>query len=82
MLRPGGLLLVSDFRVNPRNPRGRPLRIGELRGLFAPRPVEVEQVTLAPPIVRALGGRRGLCGPLERLPFLRTHLLAAVVKEG
>ena len=82
VLRPGGLLVVYDFWVNPLNPRVRPLRAGELRGLFAPRPVEVERVTLAPPIVRALDGRRGLCAPLERVPFLRTHLLAAVVKEG
>lgn len=82
VLRPGGLLVVYDFWVNPLNARVRPLRAGELRALFAPRPVEVERVTLAPPIVRVLGGQRGLCGPLERLPFLRTHLLATVLKEG
>ncbi len=82
VLRPGGLLVVYDFWTNPLNSRVRPLRVGELRALFAPRPVEVARVTLAPPIVRALGGRRALCAPLERLSFLRTHLLAAVVKEG
>ena len=82
VLRPDGLLLVYDFWVNPLNPRVRSLRAGELRELFVPRPVRVERVTLAPPIVRALRGRRGLCRPLERLPFLRTHLLAAVAKEG
>ena len=82
VLRPGGLLVVYDFWVNPLNRRVRPLRLGELRALFAPRQVEVERVTLAPPIVRALGGRPGLCRPLERLPLLRTHLLAAVVKEA
>ena len=82
VLRPGGLLVVYDFWLNPLNSRVRPLRAGELRALFAPRPVEVERVTLAPPIVRALGGRRSLCAPLDRLPLLRTHLLAAVVKES
>ena len=82
VLRPDGLLLVYDFWLNPLNPRVRPLRAGELRELFAPRSVRVERVTLAPPIVRALRGRRSLCRPLERLPFLRTHLLAAVAKEG
>jgi hypothetical protein len=41
----------------------------------------VQRVTLAPPIARALGGRRRVCRALERLPFLRTHLLAAVTKE-
>jgi SAM-dependent methyltransferase len=82
VLRPRGLLLVYDFWVNPLNRRVRPLRAGELRDLFAPRPVEMQRVTLAPPIVRALGGRSRLCGPLERLPFLRTHLLAAVMRES
>lgn len=82
VLRPGGLLVVYDFWINPLNPSVRPLRAGELRALFAPRPLEMERVTLAPPIVRALGGWPGLCAPLERLPWLRTHLLAAVTKEG
>lgn len=80
VLRPGGLLIVYDFWINPLNPRVRPLRPAELRALFAPRPVEIERVTLAPPIVRLLSGRPALCAPLERLPFLRTHLLAAVVQ--
>jgi hypothetical protein len=60
----------------------RPLGAHALRALVAPRPVEIERVTLAPPIVRALGGRPALCAALEALPWLRTHLLAAVVKEG
>lgn len=81
VLRPGGLLVVYDFWVNPFNARVRSLRPRELRALFAPRRVEIQRVTLAPPIVRALGGRRALCAPLDRLPFLRTHLLAAVHKE-
>ena len=45
------------------------------------KPTPVPRVTLAPPIVRALGGRPGLCRRLERLPWLRSHLLAAVTKE-
>lgn len=82
VLRAGGLLVVYDFWVNPLNARVRPLGAAELRSLFAPRRVEMERVTLAPPIVRALGGRPALCGPLERLALLRTHLLAAVTKES
>ncbi len=82
VLRPGGLLVVYDFWLNPFNSSVRPLRPRELRALFAPRPVELERVTLAPPIVRALAGRPGLCAALERLPLLRTHLLAVVAKEG
>ena len=81
VLRPRGLLVVYDFQVNPINRRVRPLPARELRALFAPRTVEIERVTLAPPIVRVLGGRVSLCRPLERISALRTHLLAAVVKE-
>jgi SAM-dependent methyltransferase len=81
VLRPGGLLAVYDFSINPTNPRARPLPLRELRALFGGAVAGVERVTLAPPLVRALGGRRALCAPLERVPFLRTHLLAAVVKE-
>ncbi len=82
VLRAGSLLVVYDFWINPLNQRVRPLGAAELLALFAPRRVEIERVTLAPPIVRALGGRRALCRPLERLPLLRTHLLAAVTKES
>ena len=82
VLRAGGMLVVYDFWTNPLNRRVRPLPGAELRRLFAPRPMEIERVTLAPPIVRVLGGRTALCRPLERLPFLRTHLLAAVTKES
>ncbi len=81
VLRPGGLLVVYDFWVNPLNRTTRSLRPNELRALFAGSRVEVERVTLAPPIVRALGGRPSLCRQLERLPWLRSHLLAAVIKE-
>ena len=82
VLRGGGLLIVYDFWINPLNQRVRPLGAAELRAVFAPQRVEVERVTLAPPIVRALGGRPALCRSLERLPLLRTHLLAAVTKES
>ena len=81
VLRPRGLLVVYDFWVNPLNKTTRSLRPDELRALFAGSRVEIERVTLAPPIVRALGGRPGLCRRLERLPWLRSHLLAAVTKE-
>ena len=81
VLRPGGILVVYDFRVNPTNPATRPLREAELRDLFREQRVNIVRVTLAPPSVRLLRGRRALCRPLESLPWLRTHLLAAVTKE-
>jgi ubiquinone/menaquinone biosynthesis C-methylase UbiE len=81
VLRPGGRIIVYDFWTNPFNPRVLPVTPDELRRLFSPRAVEIERVTLAPPIVRALAGRESLCRVLERLPFLHTHLLAAIEKE-
>lgn len=82
ILRRGGLLIVYDFWINPSNRHVRPLPERELRAMFSSRPVDIERVTLAPPIARLLRGRRALCEPLERLPFLRTHLLAAVRKDA
>jgi ubiquinone/menaquinone biosynthesis C-methylase UbiE len=81
VLRPGGQIIVYDFWTNPFNSRVQPISPDELQRLFSPRPVEIERITLAPPIVRALGGREALCRPLQRFSFLRTHLLAAVEKE-
>jgi ubiquinone/menaquinone biosynthesis C-methylase UbiE len=81
VLRPGGLAIVYDFWTNPFNSHVQPVSTEELRRLFEPRPVEIERVTLAPPIARALGGREPLCRPLERLSFLRTHILAVIEKE-
>lgn len=81
VLRPAGLLVVYDFWTNPLNRRVHPMTSRELRSLFVPHALEAERVTLAPPIVRLLRGSAALCTPLERLPWLRTHLLAAVVKE-
>lgn len=82
ILRRGGLLIVYDFWTNPANRHVRPLPERELRAMFSSRPVDLERLTLAPPIARLLRGRRALCEPLERLPFLRTHLLAAVRKDA
>ena len=82
VLRPGGDLVVYDFWTNPTNRHVRALPEPELRHMFGAHKIDVERVTLAPPVVRLLRGRRALCRPLERLPFLRTHLLAAVKKEA
>jgi len=73
--------VVYDFWTNPLNRRVHPITSRELRSLFAPHALETERVTLAPPMVRLLRGSAALCAPLERLPWLRTHLLAAITKE-
>lgn len=83
VLRPGGLLLVYDFWLNPLNRNVRPLGAGELRRLFPGLTVDIRRLTLAPPLARLLAGRlEWLCRLLERLPPLRSHLLTAVARPG
>jgi SAM-dependent methyltransferase len=83
VLRPGGLALLYDFWLNPRNPDVRPLGKREVRALFSGCRFDWRRVTLAPPLVRLLAPRSWLaCYLLERLPFLRTHYLVAIRKEG
>jgi ubiquinone/menaquinone biosynthesis C-methylase UbiE len=79
--RPGGLVLVYDFWLNPTNRHVHALRRSEVRALFQGHDVEFKSTTLAPPIVRALTRAPGgwiACTCLDMLPFLRTHYIAAV----
>ena len=80
---PGGALLWYDFRVNnPRNPNVRGVGRKELRSLFPDLAGEVRSATLAPPIARLVAPRSNwLATTLEGFPFLRTHLLAVLVKR-
>jgi SAM-dependent methyltransferase len=83
VLRPGGLVLLYDFWLNPRNPDVRPLGKREARALFPGCRFDWRRVTLAPPLARLLAPRSWLvCYLLEKLPFLRTHYLVAIRKEG
>ncbi len=79
--RPGGLIIIYDFWINPFNRDVRPLRRNEVRALFAGRGLTFAGVTLAPPVARALAPHPGgwlACTLLEMLPFLKTHFLAAI----
>lgn len=82
VLAPGGAALVYDFRVpSPGNRDVRPISSRELRRLFPMLEGEVASVTLAPPLARAFAPVSDLLVAfLEALPFLRTHLLAVLVK--
>jgi SAM-dependent methyltransferase len=83
VLRPGGALLLYDFWLNPGNPDVRPLRAGEIRRLFSGHEIDLRRVTLAPPITRAVARWSWLlCEVLEKVPVLRTHYLAAVIKRS
>lgn len=77
VLRPGGVVLWYDFTVNPVNPDARGIGRRELTRLFPGCRLRVRRVTLAPPLARLVAPRSWLLAELlERLPPLRTHLLA------
>jgi len=82
VLRPGGALLWYDLRVdNPRNRAVRGIGRRQLRELVAPLTGEIRSLTLAPPLARRVAPRSHLAAELlAALPFLRTHLLAVLVK--
>lgn len=82
VLRPGGALLWYDFRVdNPRNRNVKGIRRAEILDLFPGLKGDVRSLTLAPPLSRAIVPvSRVFATLLSAIPFLRTHLLAVMVK--
>ena len=84
VLAPGGALLWYDFAVNnPRNQHVRKVDRSELRQLFSGLRGEIKSVTLAPPLARLIAPRSfTLAMLLEGIPWLRTHLMAVLVKEA
>jgi ubiquinone/menaquinone biosynthesis C-methylase UbiE len=83
VLAPGGALLWYDFAVNnPRNPHVRKVDRKELKELFPQLSGEIKSITLAPPIARFIAPKSWiLANMLEAIPFLRTHLIAVLVKD-
>lgn len=82
ILRPGGLIVWYDTRVNnPSNIDVRGIRRRELQRLFPVCRIELEAITLAPPINRILADASWLLSYFfERVPLLRTHYLGAITK--
>lgn len=80
VLRPGGAIIWYDLCVgSPGNHGVRPIGRAELRALFPGASVEATRVTLMPPLARLTARRSWLLAELmSALPFLRTHLLAAI----
>lgn len=79
--RPGGLILIYDFWINPFNRDARALKRSDVRKLFFGREVKFESTTLAPPLLRRLIGLPGgrlACELLEVIPCLQTHYVAAI----
>ena len=82
VLVPGGALLWYDFAVNnPRNQNVRRVGRSEIRQLFPALRGEIRSITLAPPLARLLAPRSiTLATIVEAIPWLRTHLMAVLVK--
>jgi ubiquinone/menaquinone biosynthesis C-methylase UbiE len=80
VVKPSGIILWYDFHANsPRNPDVRGVRAREVRALFPSCRVELERITLAPPLARALVPRALLLASLlGRVPLLCTHLLGVI----
>jgi len=80
-VRPGGWLLVFDFRVgNPRNPHVRRVTREEVRYLFPGESEYWKTLLLAPPLARIIAPLSvSIAYSLEALlPFLRTHFFFMV----
>ena len=83
VLSRGGAVLWYDLAVNnPRNPDVNGINSIELKRLFPDFQISARSVTLAPPIARMTAGTSVLIATaLNSLPFLRTHLLAVLVRQ-
>jgi SAM-dependent methyltransferase len=79
--KPGGLVVVYDFWINPFNRDVKALKRDDLRALYPGREIEFRGTTLAPPLTRLLLKAPGgwlAATLLEVIPFLRTHYVAAI----
>ena len=81
VLRMGGFVLWYDFRVNnPRNPDVSGITKREVEALFSGRRVELERITLVPPLARLVAWNNPLLNALSSARFLRTHHFGLVAK--
>jgi SAM-dependent methyltransferase len=82
VVKPGGLILWYDYyRDNPSNPDVRGVKRAEIHSLFPGCAIELERLTLAPPLARRVAPFSFLaCFLLEKIPWLCTHYLGAIRK--
>lgn len=83
VLKPGGSVLWYDYWINPTNRNARGVALREIRRLFPDYSLDLEQITLAPPISRmALRFGTRVHGLLSTLRPLRTHYLGVLTKPS
>jgi ubiquinone/menaquinone biosynthesis C-methylase UbiE len=82
VLRPGGFILWHDFCVNnPRNHDVGGIRRREVAELFRGARVELERITLAPPLARSVARSHGLLKTFSNFRFLCTHYFGTIEKR-
>jgi SAM-dependent methyltransferase len=82
VVKENGLILWYDYHVNnPRNPDVQGVKRREIQRLFSHCRIELQRITLAPPLARLIAPYSWLaCDLLTRIPFLRTHYLGVIQK--
>jgi len=83
VLAPNGVVIWYDLAFdNPANPNVRGIKRYEVNDLFPSLDCELERITLAPLIARAVVPTSANVGAiLEALPFLRSHLIGSLVPK-
>ena len=83
VVKPDGFILWYDYHVNnPWNPDVRGVKRREINRLFPDCRIELERITLLPPLARFLAPYSYLgCYLLEKFPPLCTHYLG-VIRKG
>lgn len=83
-VRPGGVVLWYDFTVNnPQNADVRGVAVRRIRELFSEGDLEVERLTLAPPLARRVcQWHPSLYDVFNAIPWWRTHCLAWITKPA
>jgi len=82
VLAPNGVTIWYDLAFdNPANPNVRGIKREEIVELFQSLDCQLERITLAPPIARLIVPMsEGLGAVMEKIPFLRSHLLGVLRK--
>ena len=83
VLKPGGVLIWYDLVTNnPANSSVSGIGPTELKTLFQDFTATTRSITLIPPIARLLAPKSVVLATiLSSIPFLRTHLIGALIKQ-
>jgi ubiquinone/menaquinone biosynthesis C-methylase UbiE len=83
VLKPDGLILWYDYHMNnPRNPDVKGVKRQEICALFPECDIQVQRITLAPPIARRLAPLSWLlCYVLSKIPWLCSHYIGMIRKR-